>query len=134
MGYTYRAGKVQFQEKSSCFRELPSHCICWLQGWEMTGSQVRALKSTDEHPDRGHPRQAEQVPPVLVQMTPSTWEECEEELSKSLPKTAKEPKNQPEHSTVRLRLITSLRLSIHQEVRTDKPPPPGKKFQNVILE
>lgn len=58
MGYTYRAGKVQVQEKSSCFRELPSHCICWLQGWEMTGSQVRALKSTDEHPDGGHPRQA----------------------------------------------------------------------------
>lgn len=58
MGYTYRAGKVQVQQKSSCFRELPSQCTCWLQGWEVTGSQVRAPKSRDEHPEWGHPRQA----------------------------------------------------------------------------
>lgn len=39
----------------------------------------------------------QQVPPVPVQMTPSTWEGCEGELRKSLPKTAKEPENQPDH-------------------------------------
>lgn len=79
-----------------------------------------------------HGRQ--QVPPVSAQMTPSTWEEYEEELRKSLPKTAKEPKNQPDHSPVRLRLITSVRLSIHQDVMMDKPPPFCNKLQDVILE
>lgn len=39
-------------------------------------------------------------------MTPKTWEEGEEELRKSLPKIAEEPKNQPEHSTVTLRVIS----------------------------
>lgn len=76
----------------------------------------------------------QQVPPVSVQMTPNTWEKCEEELTKSLGKTAKEPKNQPEHSTARLRFITSVRLNIHHEVMMHKPHSSYKKFQDVILE
>lgn len=54
----------------------------------------------------------QQVPPVSAQMTPKAWKECEEEFTKSLPRPrkdliAKEPENQPEHSTARLRLLTS---------------------------
>lgn len=81
----------------------------------------------------------QQVPPVSAQITPNTWEECGEELRKSLPKprkhlTAKEPKNQPDHSTVILGLVTLVRLSIHYKVMMYKPRPSFKKFQVVILE
>lgn len=64
-------------------------------------------------------------------MTPKTWEEGEEELRKSLPKIAEEPKNQPEHSTVTLRVISEAE---YPQLVMDKPLPSYKKFQSVILE
>lgn len=72
----------------------------------------------------------QQVPPVSVQMTPKTWEEGEEELKKSLPKTAEEPKNQPEHSPVTPGVI---REAEHPPVVMDKPIPSCKEFQSVIV-
>lgn len=124
-------GRFRFNSRAAALGSCQP--TCWLQGWEVTGShgQGRAPKSTDEHPEISQGRQ--QVPPVSVQMTPNTWEECGQELRKSLPQTAKEAKNHPDPSTVRFRLIPSVRLRTHHEVM-DKPLPSCKEFQTAILE
>lgn len=128
MGCTYTPGKVQVQQQSSCFRELPSQCTRWLQGWEVTGShgQVRAPKSTDER-----------------LRSPKAGSKCHLSRFKWLPTPGRSVNRnlglQRNHrssltTAVRLRLITSVRLRIHHEVMMDKPLPSYKKFQNVILE
>lgn len=57
-------------------------------------------------------------------MTPKAWEEGEEELRKSLPKTAEKP---------RTSLSTALSHLGCEYPPVDKPIPSYKKFQSVIV-